>query len=487
MKRRSGGRRTLSPLCLPLDFVYVWVEVSSLSLSRSLYLSPPSLEFELSIRFETLSLSALLLEFLWVSFWISAPSPELDLLISLEAPLSSLAGWTFLVSSWISILSPASLSLASSLSEKKLFFCFESLSLSPTLSRNSLSLLLLFILAVLEHRSFGVVVALSPSSWRKWRGLASEVLRSVMFESRGLTILMSEGSGLESNGEEKWGSGSIEGELRVFESDRLRARFWCIKRWKERTRRRSEFKFDWSFKFLLFFSAGGSSMGISWGRILDNAAILLGTFVCTFLRLMLDDYGEVHKRAWLMDWWAVLGCLAGEVFFLSLGEVSWSAALPAPLDHGLIAMKSCGVFGEMGRKRRSEQVSFVWVSCRPHSWSARHFRAELYCMSQWRLLGTKGKKGSSVLAFDVGFRPSSFGLFSSLAAIWSLAWRGGACCYVLRLLRGLAEGAAWAPDRFGCFVFDCSLFLLEGAGTTDKCIRNIKQKGKQRKEIGQSK
>ena len=31
----------------------------------------------------------------------------------------------------------------------------------------------------------------------------SEVLRSVMFESRGLTILLSEGSGLESNGEEK--------------------------------------------------------------------------------------------------------------------------------------------------------------------------------------------------------------------------------------------------------------------------------------------
>ena len=34
----------------------------TLSLSRSLYLSPPSLEFKPSIRFETLSLSALLLE-----------------------------------------------------------------------------------------------------------------------------------------------------------------------------------------------------------------------------------------------------------------------------------------------------------------------------------------------------------------------------------------------------------------------------------------
>ena len=43
-------------------------------------------------------------------------------------------------------------------------------------------------------------------------------------------------------------------------------------------------------------------MDISWGRILDNAVILLGTFVCTFLKSMLDDYGEVHKRAWLMDW-----------------------------------------------------------------------------------------------------------------------------------------------------------------------------------------
>ena len=51
---RSGGRRTLLPLYLSLDFVYVWVEVS-----YSLSLSAPSPELDLLVSFGSLSLVSL--------------------------------------------------------------------------------------------------------------------------------------------------------------------------------------------------------------------------------------------------------------------------------------------------------------------------------------------------------------------------------------------------------------------------------------------